>query len=546
MRLFNSLLAAGSAAALLAGGASAQLSELAYSAHWQPQSNPVVAGFSGPSIFISLDGTPNFAGVGDAIRRCFGVDTTQGGRNESQGVFEHTHFTVIQGFAAGNPIPGSDIGLVSVQAASDSDLAGDACFSPFFASVGNTGGHALSAAAILGNQGNTMAFPFVTQFGFQWVGTGTTTFAGLSGPNVIGTTTGMVAGASTAVPLLVNVIYEIQGPLNGGPANNQYYLASTDELTGDGGNAAGGNMGAQFATGGVTNGNSMRGMNLFGVDAAMSGAISHSRLFSSSAGFLIGSIPQNIVTGGIKPGDVELGGFIAFQTTGLWGINNGSAGAGGNDWQASVAPVSVVDLRFNDHLAGAATNPDVLACKGGVGGLPAAGFDPCIFFNQSFFVWSATPSGSMLNTPMSWDDLNTPGLGALVFPQPGSIVLGPQVTSREGPQTIPANFDAVTTALLSVSSLSLGSSFTCSDDIFLDGTIVVGGTSLSAFWEGMFGPITSGVSGFSGGAIQVVGTPNPNLAGQEFGIAALGLQVSACTGLLSLTEIGNSLTINFQ
>ena len=224
----------------------------------------------------------------------------------------------------------------------------------------------------------------------------------------------------------------------------------------------------------------------------------------------------------------------------------GSAAAGGNDWQASVAPVSVVDLRFNDHLAGAATNPDVLACKGGVGGLPAAGFDPCIFFNQSFFVWSATPSGSMLNTPMSWDDLNTPGIGALVFPQPGSIVLGPTLTSREGPQTIPVNFDAVTSAILSVSGLSLGSSFSCSDDIFFDSTIAVGGTSLSAFWEGMFGPITSGVSGFSGGAIQVVGTPNPNLAGQEFGIAALGLQVSACTGLLSLTEVANSLTINFQ
>lgn len=79
--------------------------------------------------------------------------------------------------------------------------------------------------------------------------------------------------------------------------------------------------------------------------------------------------------------------------------------------------------------------------------------------------------------------------------------------------------------------------------VSLDGTIVVGGTSLSASWEGMFAPITSGVSGFSGGSIPIVGTPNPNLAGQRFAIAAMGLQVSACTGFLTMTELGNALTI---
>ena len=59
----------------------------------------------------------------------------------------------------------------------------------------------------------------------------------------------------------------------------------------------------------------------------------------------------------------------------------------------------------------------------------------------------------------------------------------------------------------------------------------------------MFAPITSGVSGFSGGSIPIVGTPNPNLAGQRFAIAAMGLQVSACTGFLTMTELGNALTI---
>ena len=526
---------------LLGSRAPAQLSQLAYSAHWQPQANPVVAGFSGPAIFVSLDGQPNYAGVGDAIRRCYGIDTTQGGRNQSLGIFEHTHFTVIQGFAANNNIPGSDIGLVSVQAASDSDLAGDVCFSPFFASMGNTGGHLLSAATILGNQGNTMPFPFVTQFGFQWVGTGTTTFAGLSGPTTLGTTTGTVGGVPTPVPLLVNVIYEIQGPLNGGPSNNQYYLAATAESTGDGGNLAAGGTGATYATGGVTNGNSIWGFNLFGVDAAQSGAISHSRLFSSSAGFLIASIPTNPIQPSPVPGDGEMGGFIAFQSPGLWGENNSGSGAGGNDWRGSTAPVSIVTLRFNNHLEGAATNPDVLACKGGSGGLPAVGFDPLVFFNQSFFLYSASPAFSMPQMPMSWDDL-----GGLVPPQPGSIILPPIQTGEGGVQNLPVNFDAVTTALLPSVGVTLGSPVTCSDDIFLDGTIVVGGVSLSSFWEGMFTPITSGVSKFSCGGIPLVPSPNPNLAGLKLGIGALNIQVDAGAGMLVIPEVGNALTVNVQ
>ena len=56
---------------------------------------------------------------------------------------------------------------------------------------------------------------------------------------------------------------------------------------------------------------------------------------------------------------------------------------------------------------------------------------------------------------------------------------------------------------------------------------------------------TSGVSSFSGGPTPIAGVPNPGFAGIRLGIAALGVQVDACTGVTTLTEIGNALTIHY-
>jgi len=535
MRLLRPLTAVGAASALLASIGSAQLPPIAYSAHFQPMSDPVAAAFSGPGLFTT--GTvPNYASQGDSIRRCYGIDTTQGGRNQSTGNYETTHFKIAQGWAASNLVAGNDIGIVSVQSGSDSDIGGDACFAPFdFTGAGTVNG-ATSAAALLGLQTGTagFAFPTVWQSGFQWAGSSSASFQGVAGSATLGTsgTSGGVAD-----PLLVNVIYEIQGPLNGGPTNNQYYLASTTETPGDGGNASGGGAGASYGTGGVTNGNSAHGSSLFGVDAAVSGAISHTRILSLDAA--TGTLSAYTLGIGI-PGDVEMGGHVAFQTPGLWGIKNGSSGSGANDWQVSAAPVSVVDLRYNDHLAGAQTNADTFAKSGGAGGPPAAGFVPTIVFNQPFFLWSSS-AAVMTQSPMSWDNL-----GGLIPAQAGSAILGAQLTSRQGAQTLPMNFDAVTAAILGVAPLSLGTKFSASDDIFFDGTVTVGGASTSAFWEGMFSTITSGVSGFGGGALPIVGAPSAGLTGLKVGIAALGIQVDALVGVVDITEVGSALTLNFQ
>ena len=529
MRFLRPLMAASAASALFASAGSAQLPAIAYTAHFQPMGNPVNVAFSGPGLFASTAG-PNYASQGDAIRRCYGIDSTQGGENQSNGAFSNTHFKFAQGYAANNVNQDVDIGIGSIQFASDSDLGGDACFSPF---LKQGGGHGVVAAAIFGNQGTPIAFPTVWQIGYQWGGTGSG-FTGAAGATTLGldgTTSGGVAS-----PLLVNVIYEIQGPINGGATNNQYYLATTNENPGLGGGGFGGT--ASYGTGGVTNGNSLHGSTLFGVDAAASGAVSHTRILAldpGGAGLFVYTIAA------ANSGDTEIGGHIAFNTPALWGIKDGSSGAGANDWQASSAPVSVVDLRYNDHLAGAETNSDIFSKSGYSGGGPAAGFNPLIVFNQPFFLWSSTAATSMLQDPMSWDDL-----GGLVPAQAGSAILGAQVTTRHGGQTIPVNFDAVTAALLGVSGLSLGTPFTPSDDIFFDGTVNPGTGSTSAFWQGMFSTITDGVSGISAGAIPIVSSPTASFAGLKIGIAALGLQVDASTFALGITEMGSALTLNFQ
>jgi hypothetical protein len=554
MTLLTRFLAAGAATAVLTGVASAQVFPIDYSHNWQPLAETVDVAFSGPGLFTLGGATPNFASPGDALRRCYGIDTTQGGRNQSEGNWESTNFRVAQGFGGTG---GVNVGLVSVQAGAESDLGGDACFSPFLQSAGNTGGHKIGAAAIIGVINGTQPYPFPYVFDvvFQWVGT--TTAGGVDpafqgfGTSATNGTSGSSAGVPN--PLLVNVIYEVQGPLNGGPQNNQYYLASTTEVTGTGNLAGGANTG----TGGVTNGNTNWASSLTGVTADVSGAFSHSRILNDqgTAAFT---------------GLLELNGFTGFQTPGLWAINDDNEGAGGPDWRISQAPLSVVNLRYQDNLSGGQGNTNVLFKAGistGPFAIPSVANQtfggPVGGLNFPIFIYSATPAATMPQSPLSWDDL-----GGGVPAQPGSVILGGFAVSRGGNavgpigggptiQTVPANFDLISSAFLAFSTLTFGSTIIGSDDIFLDGTLTAGGTvaSTTSYFEGLFDNgypglvsnqnVISGTSGFSGGPVPVGGTAKPAAAGRRIGVAAAGLQITAAGGIL-ITEVANALTIVLQ
>jgi hypothetical protein len=480
----------------------AQVGPLDYATNWQPMLDTTSAAFSGPGLFGGAPG----GSVSGAIRRCYGIDSIQGGRNQSQGVFTNTWFKTAQGFGAMNPTPGVDLGLISVQAATSSDIGADVCLSPFFVDPTSTGGHKVVAAAVIGLQSGTAsgAFPTVWESAFQWIG------GAVSGPTTLG-----VDGSG--LPLLANLIYEIQGPLNS-TGSTHYYLASTTENTGVG-------AGGSTSPGGVTNGNWGWGTSVFNMPAGLSGVVSHSRLFTSgglaTAPFLS------------TPGDMELSATLAFKTPTLWASNDGNAGAGGADWHVGVLPVSVIDLRVHDVLAGGQTNSSITPP---FPGLPAVAYDPNIVLNRSWFVWSATVANSMLQRPMSWDDL-----GGTSPPLPGSIALGPVATKRAGLQTVPATLDALTLAVLPHAAFSLGGSFSDDADPFLDGI------DESSLFEGMFGPITRGVSTLAGGPLPILGGPATTLVGCKLGVAAVGLQIDVADGhWIQMTEWANGLTINLQ
>ncbi len=84
--------------------------------NWAPLAQAPQVSLPGPFLFSHGMGTPS---LGGAIRRCYSVDVTQDGRNE-RGSYETTWITFAQGFAASSPIPGVNVGLVSIQSATDS------------------------------------------------------------------------------------------------------------------------------------------------------------------------------------------------------------------------------------------------------------------------------------------------------------------------------------------------------------------------------------------------------------------------------------------
>lgn len=538
MSKLSTLAAVGAASVVLASVGNAQTLPNDYDFNWAPMANAPQIGLPGSFIFgTALFGQGHEPGPGDAIRRCYSVDVTQGGRNES-GNYETTWFTFAQGYGASNPTPGVNVGLLSVQSATDSDLGGDACLSPWFSSAGNTGGHSVSAITIPGLQAGTAgaAYPSVWQSVFQWLGT-SSSFAGIPGVNTIGVD-------ASGLPLLANVIYEIQGPINGGAGSglgSQYYLGTTDELNGAG--LASGIPGR--GTGGVTNGNTSWGSSLFGVTADVSGTTSHSRYFGFDPAF---GLTATTPFWGTTAGSAEINGFVAFATPFLWAENNGSVGGGAPDWNIASGAPSNVQVWLKDITSGAQGTSDVLWKTGG-GGAPGAAFDPTLILNYGFFFWSTTPAASMQQLPMSWDDL-----GGFAPPKAGSYLLSTGVARNSDlagggilTQSLPVNFDSLTTSLLGLPGLSTGTQFTGADSVWYD----AGPAGLQAIWEGMFDPVESGLSKLSvagGGAFPVAPAPDPSFGGVNVGVGAVSVQVRAGTGgvTVDVAEVASALTLTLQ
>jgi len=530
MSKLTSLAAITAASFVFSAAATAQTLPNDYDFNFAPMANSVQVGL--PDTFLFSFGgviSPHNAGPGDAIRRCYSVDVTQGGRNES-GFYEHSWFTFAQGYGASNPVPGVDVGLLSMQSATDSDLGGDACLSPWFSSLGNTGGHKVSVALVLGLQGGTagFAFPSVWQSVFQWGGGTPSTFTGVAGENVIGTD-------ALGLPLLANVIYEIQGPVNAAPGSSQYYLGTTDESNGQGASSAVAGRG----TGGVTNGNSNWGLSLFGVTADLSGTTAHSRIFGLDP--VTGGLTAGTSFWGSTVGSSEVNGFIAFSTPFLWAENNGSVGGGAPDWNIATGTPSNVNIWLKDIKSGAEGTADVL-WKAGGGGAAGAAFDPNLLFNFGYFFWSATPAVTMQQLPMSWDDL-----GGALPPKAGSYALN-TLTSREGTQALPVNLDPLMVAMLGQPGLSSGTPFTGADSIWYD----AGPAGLQAIWEGMFDPVESGLSKLTiagGAAWPVAPAADPTLGGTNIGVGALSVQIRLDPVLgvkTDLAEVASALTLTLQ
>jgi hypothetical protein len=272
MSYFKPLLTAG-AAALLASTAGAQS---LYDTNYLPLHGSGAAAIAGPVAFSGGGLFGHNATTGDSIRRCYSHDVTQGGRHQSKRLYETTWFTITQAFGALNPVPGVDVGAVSIQAGTESVLGRDVCISPWGASPGNTGGHNIGAfAGVLGPQAGTAGAPFpgFWEIVFAWTATsvGAINWIGVEGNHPF------------LHPLLVNMIYEVQGPNNN--LSIQYYLGTTIETAGTN----------TTAPGGVTRGNATWGSAVYGgLDPVASNAISYTRLTAFNPGpgtLLLGPLP---------------------------------------------------------------------------------------------------------------------------------------------------------------------------------------------------------------------------------------------------------------
>jgi hypothetical protein len=491
---------AASAAVALTGLANAQAGN---DHNWNSlRSGPPVLVF-GPG-FFDVNATGADIGIGDAMRACYSVDITQGGRNETNGGnWELTWAYYTQAWGGNNTIPGVDLGPMLFNSQVSDDLGDDSCFTGFFAQAGNLSesfGGFILPGVIAGTAGSSLNQGFFWQIAFQFTGSPLP-----QGPNTLGADP--VAGAFfPGTPLLAHFLFEVQGPVNAGDFNKQYFIGSTSELNGI--NPAG--------TGGSTNGNVLSGLNLFGVTADQSGTVAGSRWTAFDE-------INNTLTGGTiflnQPGDTEWFGGVAFSTPNLSGINNANTGGGNADWTVTGGNLSTIDFRILDRLSGSQTTAGA-----------ASVFDPFIVFNQAFILLSGTPSALGQQKALSWDDL-----GGVVPPKFGTYILPPQNTVREGAQTIAINFDASTSAFLGAGIGLLGA--------FTNNISPIDGSVTSLFDYG----IGSGISGTSQlPAALALATPAAGAGGVRLGIHGLGLQVSALVGSLDVTELTNAKTAVLQ
>ena len=100
----NRLLHAGLIALSTAIAAPMATAQVDFSFNWHVPNNGFLGGLgfaSGPGLFGGLAGDGHFATTGDAIRICYGIDNTQGGRNEG-GFSELTWFQLVGGYPASN------------------------------------------------------------------------------------------------------------------------------------------------------------------------------------------------------------------------------------------------------------------------------------------------------------------------------------------------------------------------------------------------------------------------------------------------------------
>ena len=494
--------------AMLAGLASAQSGGPEdYNFNFHNMGTDAGVFLSGPALFGALTGAPGFAGPGSSIRTCYGIDSFQGGRNQSSGASNITYLSWIQGHSLTSP--GVSIGLSTVLAQSVDSLDGDACFSAIFAQGNDT----LTGNPVTLNSQIGGSFLPGTFFGF---GTGGRAFLSLAvefaGSNGLGITMDSILGEdANGFPLLPHVIFEVQGPANGGAGNTQYYLASTSERIGLGTAGAG--------TGGVTNGNGRMGQSIFGAGntADITGAISHNRItaFNPATGLVGGT---TVAINGPEQ-DHWTGYHLASQTPMAWAVNDGSTGGGGPDWSVS-GPISTVNLRTIDVRAGAE--------EPGSGALISK---PGLVVNSPIFLLSATPATLMLQEPMSWDT-------TLGFASPGSQMLGLRPTLRAGLQTVPINFDTLTSAFVLVAPLSLGTSYRPALDPDADNSA----GAVVQFGEGLG---TAGESTLPS-AFPLVTSPKPNLAGTKLGIASAGVQLDLAEFTLGVTEFSSGVTVVLQ
>lgn len=449
-----------------------------YDHHWHSVAAYPSFLWSGPPMWEFFGGLGNVGGVGDAIRICYGIDVTQGGRNwtgvgattpgpydggsgaPGGGSTENTWFRWTQGFGGGGA--GVDIGIISVQSGTTSARGGDNCFSPFFKGfghAGDSGGARVGAVAVGGVFVPTVVapFPIVWQFDFNWgptpvivpnkIGDDTldpgipsygTDTDGDTVPNPpAGFGTGPVAPFNTTgvpAPLLANVIYEVQAPINSLGSNTelQYYLGSTIEFQSlvsipTATDASSHGLG-YVGTGGQSNGNANQGFDIFGMNAALTNAVSSSRVIATTPN---GSTPNLMPAWvfpanqpgppftGFRNGRYEFTGQLAFRTPKLWGYHHFKAGLGntlgmpvsssalgpnhtppvyppgfapplpllegrdgdngyllftgngGTDWAAAVVPLSRIDIVGIDHEAGNEAMQNVYVKVG-------AYFDPAV------------------------------------------------------------------------------------------------------------------------------------------------------------------------